>query len=1095
MRAIRFLGRGVRALLCALALLGLTVGTPLVLLAIGTALGEYIPGRDEVSLDLLLRPDDGGGVAYAVLLAAGWVCWGMVVASVALEVPAALRGRTRRRRVRGLGWSQHMVAVLLSGIALTASVGAAGAVSASATTPGISVPVQTGDPAQQPTRAVQPAPHTGPTHTVSAGETLWSIAEEYLGDGTQWARLAELNDGRRMPDGQVFDADRTIRAGWQLRLPADAQIPVPEAGTRRVDAPVVSAAHGLPNAQTVTVVSGDTLSAIAERELGDADRYPEIVQASQHLVQPDGLKLTDADEIRPGWRLNLPADTPVAAEPPAEVEPPVQSAPAADAPAEPSAPAQDPTPPPADTTPSPEPSTATSPPAPSAPAVVAPGHGAGTSGTSVLLPATLGLGALTGAGLLAAIAVRRRHQHRQRHADHRIALPKPPASAYEQQLRSSETPEDSAILDRALRTLAAELANVGRPMPSFTTALVSDDGIELRMSAPEPAVAPFANADAAGHRWTCPLDATLLPIADAGALPAPCPALAPIAEGAMGKVLLDLESAGVTPLGQGTEGDHVEILRALAVSLLTSAWGEDQSITLVGLHDIEGFEPQYNPQLNQATLPDAIRTLETWQRACAPVLAGEGLNSARSGRTLYAAPDTWPPSIVLSVEPLDADAVAALSRLEAERPRAAWAVVAPVVDGLDLPTHWQPLPTTEGPTELGGIDGQVTIHRMADSTHAALLQILATAAAPDEPVPQEEPADEDGAPESLPATNPSPSAGDGPDTVHPSITTPPVASPRSDPLPVVEATSPGPTSAPQAVSSEDAGSDRSGRHGPAVVSKVVAGSNSAPTAPDQPREARGGDASTPSFASEESADGAGPRILVLGPVEISNVGQPAETSKRARLTEFAAFLVLNPGLGHADVDAALWRDGSSPANRHTATSKLRRWLGTDTNGDPYLPMIGEAGYRLGAAVTCDWHQFQRLSRRGTRLGPDGISELTEALALVRGKPFGGTHPRRYIWAEYLRQEMIWSIVDVAARLGELHLAQGDVQLAKLALGRGLEVCPESEMLYRLMFRAAHISGGPAEVDAYVSRLTDVLDAMGCDMEEDTIEVLRQLQGR
>ncbi|MFI6585938.1 hypothetical protein [Embleya sp. NPDC050493] len=84
-------------------------------------------------------------------------------------------------------------------------------------------------------------------------------------------------------------------------------------------------------------------------------------------------------------------------------------------------------------------------------------------------------------------------------------------------------------------------------------------------------------------------------------------------------------------------------------------------------------------------------------------------------------------------------------------------------------------------------------------------------------------------------------------------------------------------------------------------------------------------------------------------------------------------------------------------------SKLRRWLGSDPDGEPYLPMSGDAGYRFASGMTCDWTRFERLVRKGVRLGPLGGADLTTALSLVCGRPFGGTSPRSYIWAEYLHQ--------------------------------------------------------------------------------------------
>ena len=53
--------------------------------------------------------------------------------------------------------------------------------------------------------------------------------------------------------------------------------------------------------KTYTVKSGDTLSDIAQSEMGDANRWPELYAANKHAVG------NDPDMIHPGLELKIPA--------------------------------------------------------------------------------------------------------------------------------------------------------------------------------------------------------------------------------------------------------------------------------------------------------------------------------------------------------------------------------------------------------------------------------------------------------------------------------------------------------------------------------------------------------------------------------------------------------------------------------------------------------------------------------------------------------------------------------------------------------------------------------------------------------------------
>jgi hypothetical protein len=58
-----------------------------------------------------------------------------------------------------------------------------------------------------------------------------------------------------------------------------------------------------------TVVSGDTLSGIAQRFLGNGDDYNRLFKLNKDHVESDGRTFTDANLIYPGWHIQLPSGT------------------------------------------------------------------------------------------------------------------------------------------------------------------------------------------------------------------------------------------------------------------------------------------------------------------------------------------------------------------------------------------------------------------------------------------------------------------------------------------------------------------------------------------------------------------------------------------------------------------------------------------------------------------------------------------------------------------------------------------------------------------------------------------------------------------
>lgn len=108
-------------------------------------------------------------------------------------------------------------------------------------------------------------------HLVRSGDTLWKLAEQYLGRGSRYREIMRLND---------MTSDR-IYPGMQLKIPGTqgSMQPKPEVSYREY-----------------TVKRGDTLWKIARTYLGSGNRYTEIMEIN-------GLA---SDIIHPGQVLKLP---------------------------------------------------------------------------------------------------------------------------------------------------------------------------------------------------------------------------------------------------------------------------------------------------------------------------------------------------------------------------------------------------------------------------------------------------------------------------------------------------------------------------------------------------------------------------------------------------------------------------------------------------------------------------------------------------------------------------------------------------------------------------------------------------------------------
>jgi len=1083
-----------RGLLSLLVLLALLVGVPVALIALR---GNPLPdaGLDPSELlGVLTRPDDGS-LFLAALTWVAWLGWASFALSVLVEVPAQLRGLPSPH-LPALGLQQRAAGALVAGATLLFTVPtaladpalAAAPPSATASIPASSAaaPIQDEGTNFRSTPVPPPVPGTpdpssAPTYTVQAGDSLWQIAADQLGGGARYGEIARLNYGRPQPDGLTLTSDHWLRPGWTLLLPAAAAA-APSAARAGADG------HAGPGASAVVVEPGDTLWDIAEETLGDGARYGEIAAASTD-TQPDGGRLTDPDLIRPGWHLTIPDQPPPAPRqpPPADLdaahdvdepddvdEPPHVDEHSPAASAAPAAPQPAAEPPPAAgpegrdigssaDTPR-DPTTASDqldPTDHSVPDADRPGTDDETPGA---VRTAAGVGALLSAGLLAILGARRARQQRRRRPGQRIPMPGADLAAAETELRRVQDPDGLARVDQALRTLSVLLGHTGRALPPLRLARLTAQHLELYLAEPATLPAPFAGT-ADPTLWTVDADAALLPAADLTAVPAPYPSLVTLGHDLDdAHVLVDLEHLGALAV-DGDSEHSVAVLAALATELATSGWSDDLQVTLVGC--LPSLPTALGTGLVRylPTLEELLPALEHRAAAVGTALAAHQLEDLHHARA--AAPDVdlpgdaWTPEIVLVAGPLDP---AARSRLDAVAQHLPAVGVAAVLAGDRAPRPWTLHLDADTGSDSGGVAVLEPVNLalrpqvLTASELDQLLGLLATA--------------------QQPATTPAgdTGAGGGDDEVRVRDLGRHLAG--DDASTGGAAAAVGEAGVLRLVHPDQAPPDQTtGADEPALDDPVLpAGNRPACADGDLP-------AAVPA-----------PLVQVLGRVEIRHARGEVEPSKRRQLTEIAAFLALNPGADHHGLSEAIWPGARALDNtRNTALSKLRRWLGTDQDGNDYVPRVLDDGYRLHPDVRTDWQLWQELVPEGPHQA--STESLAAALELVRDKPFAGTNPRRYAWAERDRQDMISAIVDVAHELARRALLAGDAPLARRAAAAGLQADPGAELLWRDALKAEWLAGDRPGLLTTADRLSALADDLGDDLEPETVALLDELLQR
>ncbi|MGW1196614.1 hypothetical protein ACWD4B_12320 [Streptomyces sp. NPDC002536] len=217
---------------------------------------------------------------------------------------------------------------------------------------------------------------------------------------------------------------------------------------------------------------------------------------------------------------------------------------------------------------------------------------------------------------------------------------------------------------------------------------------------------------------------------------------------------------------------------------------------------------------------------------------------------------------------------------------------------------------------------------------------------------------------------------------------------------------------------------------------------------EHPEEPESNEQLLPSFLTDP-ANSAAPEIRVLGPVSVTGIESSGHGPKLASL---AALLYFKPGRSADELCEAM--DPAAPWSKNTLQvriSELRKRLGTDADGNPYLPRERNTGYRLSTSVRCDWDQFKELAESGLRKLPQaGIADLDAARrAIATGLDADDT-------AELLYQDWITVEHQAGNRAGVLHAVE-----ALQAVNRRLDVdmLPQTEELITSILQGAKQTTG------------------------------------
>ncbi len=248
-----------------------------------------------------------------------------------------------------------------------------------------------------------------------------------------------------------------------------------------------------------------------------------------------------------------------------------------------------------------------------------------------------------------------------------------------------------------------------------------------------------------------------------------------------------------------------------------------------------------------------------------------------------------------------------------------------------------------------------------------------------------------------------------------------------------------------------------------------------------------------------------PKIRLLGPVDVRslNGGDPAAINNLAGTISFIAYLSCQERgvTGERAADAFGWKTQRTVQNRAT---NARYLLGTRPDGGDWLPDASTSdGARRGTptyglvkgrgGVLVNVDLFVRLRFRAQKRGDDGCEQdLVTALSLVEGAPFEAATDRRFPWLFRGQRHddiMVAAVHDVAHVLATRAAADGRTDLVRLACEAARKASPQSDVAWLDLAAATEADSGREAADELVRE--QVVDRFDEDLPPRTEVVLDQ----